>query len=163
MVERHRCFSPRLTCASFSRLAHQMRSVPWGSEVAKTPDPIDVHVGARIRIARLQHGLSQEKLADAMSITFQQVQKYEKGTNRISPSRLSVVARTLGMPMQEFFRDAPSEPLTRDDDDLEAVAISHFVSTREGIELNRAFAKLKATRRRNVLNLVRSMAGTDAD
>jgi len=73
------------------------------------PNPIDVNVGNRIRIQRKVLGLSQEKLADALGITFQQVQKYENGTNRVSASRLADVARILGLEVSHFFDDAPKE------------------------------------------------------
>lgn len=73
----------------------------------KTPNPIDVHVGKRVRTRRMLIGLSQEKLGDALGVTFQQVQKYEKGSNRISASRLQGIARLLDVPVAYFFEDAP--------------------------------------------------------
>lgn len=69
------------------------------------PDPMDVHVGHRLKLRRQIHGLSQEKLADAVGVTFQQVQKYEKGSNRISCSRLYDLSRVLGVPVGWFFED----------------------------------------------------------
>jgi transcriptional regulator with XRE-family HTH domain len=71
--------------------------------MAKKPDPIDAHVGARLREKRIIQGLSQEKLGETMGVTFQQIQKYEKGVNRIGPSRLQLAARLLGVPVNYFF------------------------------------------------------------
>lgn len=73
----------------------------------KSPNPIDVHVGSRVRLRRMMLGMSQEKLGDALGITFQQIQKYEKGTNRIGASRLQHIARVLTIPVSFFFEDAP--------------------------------------------------------
>ena len=73
------------------------------------PNPIDKHVGSRVRMRRNMVGLSQEKVADALGLTFQQVQKYEKGTNRISSSRLHQLARILEVPIPFFFDGAPQQ------------------------------------------------------
>jgi transcriptional regulator with XRE-family HTH domain len=79
------------------------------SEMAskKQPNPIDVHVGSRVRLRRMMLGMSQEKLGENLGITFQQIQKYEKGTNRIGASRLQHIARVLSMPVSYFFEGAP--------------------------------------------------------
>jgi transcriptional regulator with XRE-family HTH domain len=110
----------------------------------KRPDPIDVHVGARVRTRRMMVGLSQEKLGDALGLTFQQVQKYEKGANRIGPSRLARIAATLGAPVAWFFEGAPSGgpagPVTGD-------FIAEFMADRRGIELARLFTGLSAEAR----------------
>ena len=82
-----------------------MKSVP---AVKKAPNPIDKHVGARVRMRRILIGMSQEKLGDALSLTFQQVQKYEKGTNRIGASRLQQIGGILGVPVEFFFDGAPA-------------------------------------------------------
>ncbi|MGH6853068.1 MAG: helix-turn-helix domain-containing protein, partial [Methylocella sp.] len=74
----------------------------------KIPNPIDRHVGGRVRMRRVMLGMSQEKLGDALGLTFQQVQKYEKGTNRIGASRLQQISRTLDVPPAFFFEGAPS-------------------------------------------------------
>ena len=73
----------------------------------KNPNPIDTFVGSRVRMRRLMVGMSQEKLADGLGITFQQVQKYEKGTNRIGASRLQQISRILQVPVSFFFEGAP--------------------------------------------------------
>src|SRR3954466_13920542 len=73
----------------------------------KAPNPIDKHVGSRVRMRRMMLGMSQEKLGDALSLTFQQEQKYEKGTNRIGASRLQQIAHFLQVPVSFFFVGAP--------------------------------------------------------
>jgi transcriptional regulator with XRE-family HTH domain len=75
--------------------------------VAKNPNPIDRHVGSRVRMRRMIVGMSQEKLGEALEVTFQQVQKYEKGTNRMRASRLQQIAKVLGVPIEFFFEGAP--------------------------------------------------------
>ncbi len=78
--------------------------------MAKSPNPIDKHVGARVRMRRIMVGMSQEKLGEALGITFQQIQKYEKGTNRIGASRLQAAARILAVPVNYFFEGASEDP-----------------------------------------------------
>src|SRR5581483_4327424 len=73
------------------------------------PNPIDVHVGARVRLRRTALGMSQEKLGDAIGLTFQQVQKYERGTNRIGASRLYELSRVLEVPVSFFFEELDHE------------------------------------------------------
>src|SRR3954468_15891485 len=74
------------------------------------PNPVDVHVGARVRLRRTLLGMSQEKLGEAIGLTFQQVQKYERGANRIGASRLWDLSRVLDCPMSFFFEDMPADP-----------------------------------------------------
>jgi len=76
----------------------------------KTPNPTDRHVGARVRMRRMMLGMSQEKLGDALDLTFQQVQKYEKGANRIGASRLQQISNILQVPVSFFFEGAPNAP-----------------------------------------------------
>ena len=78
------------------------------AEVKKKPNPIDIHVGSRVRLRRTMQSMSQEKLGDSLGITFQQIQKYEKGANRIGASRLQNIATVLNTPIAFFFEDAPS-------------------------------------------------------
>src|SRR5208283_3719739 len=86
-------------------------SVAIGTEfVKKIPNPIDRHVGSRVRMRRVMLGMSQEKLGDALGLTFQQVQKYEKGTNRIGASRLQQISQILQVPVAFFFEGAPIVP-----------------------------------------------------
>ena len=77
--------------------------------MTKSPNQIDRHVGSRVRMRRLLLGMSQEKLGEAVGVTFQQLQKYEKGTNRISAGRLLVISRALRMPVSRFFDGAPED------------------------------------------------------
>lgn len=122
------------------------------------PNPVDAHVGSRIRTQRLLLRISQEKLAEGLGITFQQVQKYEKGTNRVGASRLQQIALLLGVPISYFFADAVTgaqlgkAPLPEED------AVTAFLSSREGIELNRAFQQVQNVKvRQNILQLVKSL------
>ena len=127
----------------------------------KAPNPIDKHVGARVRMRRLILGMSQGKLGDALDVTFQQVQKYEKGANRIGASRLQQLARVLDVPPAYFFEDAPSGE-ERAPGFAEDEGHNHFVdflSTSEGLELNRAFAAIRDAKvRKKILDLVVSLA-----
>jgi transcriptional regulator with XRE-family HTH domain len=127
----------------------------------KAPNPIDKHVGARVRMRRLILGMSQGKLGDALDVTFQQVQKYEKGANRIGASRLQQLARVLDVPPAYFFEDAPSGD-ERAPGFAEDEGHNHFVdflSTSEGLQLNRAFAAIRDAKvRKKILDLVVSLA-----
>src|SRR5262245_12311683 len=76
---------------------------------SRRPNPIDVHVGSRVRFRRMLLGMSQEKLGEKLGLTFQQVQKYEKGINRIGASRLFDLAQVLGVSVQFFYEEAPSQ------------------------------------------------------
>jgi transcriptional regulator with XRE-family HTH domain len=129
----------------------------------KKPNPIDAHVGSRVRLRRMLLGMSQERLGDSMGLTFQQVQKYEKGANRIGASRLYHISKILDVPVGFFFEETPciednaagtgmSEP------ESEAF-ILEFLNTREGLELNRAFTKISDARvRKSVVDLVRALS-----
>ena len=132
---------------------------------SRRPNPIDVHVGSRVRLQRMLLGVSQERLGERLGLTFQQIQKYEKGVNRIGASRLFDLAQVLGVPIQFFYDDAP------DGNHRAAAApgmadrpadgyIFDFLNTREGLELNRAFARIADPKsRRAILDLVRKLAG----
>jgi transcriptional regulator with XRE-family HTH domain len=130
----------------------------------KQPNPIDIHVGSRVRLRRMMLGMSQEKLGDALGITFQQIQKYEKGTNRIGASRLQHIASVLSVPVSFFFEDAPGTP-----NDAPGLAetrppnyVVDFLSSSEGIQLNKAFVRIKDTKlRRRIIDLVRAAAGEE--
>jgi len=130
----------------------------------KQPNPIDTHVGSRVRLRRMMLGMSQEKLGDSLGITFQQIQKYEKGTNRIGASRLHHIATVLSVPVSFFFEDAPGTPA--ESGGMAEAQPTHyivdFLSSSEGIQLNKAFVRIKDTKlRRRVIDLVRAMAGDD--
>lgn len=129
-------------------------------ESARRPDPIDNHVGNRLRLRRKMLNLSQEKLAERLGITFQQVQKYEKGTNRIGASRLYQLARILEVPVSYFFPEPDAaQGAAGMSEDAAPDYVMDFVASSEGIELNRAFAQIRDPKvRRRVIDLVRSIA-----
>src|SRR5215468_11189733 len=109
----------------------------------KAPNPIDKHVGSRVRMRRMMLGMSQEKLGDALGLTFQQVQKYEKGTNRIGASRLQQISQTLQVPVAFFFEQLPS-PNERhgDSDGTSSEFISEFLATSDGLRLTQAYSRI---------------------
>lgn len=131
--------------------------------VRKGPDPIDICVGSRIRLKRTMLGMSQTKLGDSLGVTFQQVQKYEKGVNRVGASRLQHVANLLNEPVGYFFEDYnQSHNQGGFSEDGEVGAISEFLTSREGIELNRSFAQIRSRNvRRKLIELVKGMANED--
>lgn len=132
--------------------------------MAKTPNPVDKHVGSRVRMRRVLVGLSQEKLGDSLGVTFQQVQKYEKGTNRIGASRLQQISKVLGVPVSFFFDDAPGEENKTDGfaDGGSSDYVVDFLSTSEGIALNRAFLRVRDPRvRRRIVDLVSALGDSN--
>ena len=136
------------------------------SQVAKkVPNPIDRHVGSRVRMRRMMLGMSQEKLGDALGLTFQQVQKYEKGANRIGASRLQQISQILQVPVSFFFEGAPSTRSERSEGFGEAPSpayVSDFLATSDGLALTKAFVRIKdAKLRRRIVDLVEQIAGED--
>ena len=128
----------------------------------KEPNPIDKHVGGRVRMRRLMLSMSQTNLADALGLTFQQVQKYEKGTNRISASRLQQMSNILQVPVPFFFEGAPHVPgQHKGTDKVPSPAyVSDFLATTDGLALTKAFMQIKnAKLRRIIVNLVEKIAG----
>lgn len=130
---------------------------------AKVPNPIDAYVGSRVRTRRLMLGMSQERLAEQIGVTFQQVQKYEKGTNRIGASRLQAIANVLAVPVAFFFQQDNTQPLNTDG--LGAINgledLSDFLTSKEGLSLNKAFMKINdPSVRQSVLTLIKSLANT---
>ena len=125
----------------------------------KLPNPIDKHVGSRVRMRRMMLGMSQSTLANGLDLTFQQVQKYEKGTNRISASRLQHISQILQLPVTFFFEGTPGQSKAKDDAPSPAY-VTDFLATRNGLTLTKAFMKIKdAKLRRNIVNLVEELAG----
>jgi len=127
----------------------------------KKPNPIDIHVGSRVRLRRTMLGMSQEKLGEHLGITFQQIQKYEKGANRIGASRLQQIARVLNTPVAFFFEDAPGhQPPAPGFAEAESPDyVVDFLSSSEGLQLNRAFVKIKDAKvRRKIVEMVRALA-----
>lgn len=131
----------------------------------ETPDPVDVHVGARLRARRTLLGMTQEKLAETVGLTFQQIQKYERGTNRMGASRLFQFAKVLGTSVAFFFEDmvpALASPGLAEDgqDELQDLtANDDILSRRETLDLVRAYYKINDIKqRKKVLDLIKSMA-----
>ncbi len=128
----------------------------------KKPNPIDIHVGSRIRLRRAMLGMSQEKLGESLGITFQQIQKYEKGTNRVGASRLQNISSVLNVPVSFFFEDAPGDVATGTTGMAEAASSNYvvdFLSSSEGLQLNRAFVKISDAKvRRKIVDLVKALA-----
>lgn len=128
------------------------------------PNAIDVHVGARVRLRRTLLGLSQEKLGDALGLTFQQVQKYERGVNRIGAGRLFMLARVLDVPITFFYDELPNAVVSsarRAPGFAESPAANYDadpMSNRETMELVKAYYRIADQRkRRKVLDLIRTM------
>ncbi len=127
----------------------------------KAPNPIDKHVGSRVRMRRKMLNMSQEKLGDALGLTFQQVQKYEKGTNRIGASRLQAIANILQVPVSFFFEGAPhvagqsvglgNAPSPQ--------YVTDFLATSDGLSLTKSFMKIQSSQlRRRIVDLVEQIA-----
>jgi transcriptional regulator with XRE-family HTH domain len=123
----------------------------------KQANPIDIQVGNRVRIRRMLIGMSQERLGDLLGLTFQQVQKYEKGVNRIGAGRLFEVSRILNVPIDFFYEGVNTQPGVGEPEG--APPVMEFVSSGEGLQLSLAFMKIKDTKvRKRVLDLVKSLA-----
>ena len=127
------------------------------------PNPVDLHVGARVRMRRKFLGMSQEGLAETIALTFQQVQKYERGSNRISASKLYEISKALKAPVAYFFEGYGENEAVEGFSESESEQFVHgFLMTTEGIELAEAFPRIKnAKHRRRILELVRSLAEDD--
>ena len=132
----------------------------------KAPNPVDKHVGRRVRMRRKMLAMSQGKLGRALGLSFQQVQKYEKGANRIGGSRLQQISQILQVPVAFFFEDAPGGSATSKSDES-ALSLAHvddFVSSSDGLRLIAAFTRIKrATLRRRITSLVQEMANWNQD
>jgi transcriptional regulator with XRE-family HTH domain len=135
------------------------------------PRPVDAHVGARVRLRRTMLGMSQEKLAQALGLTFQQVQKYERGTNRVGSSRLYELSKILDVPIQFFFDEMPAEiaATARGGNGGFAEAAADYepdtLAKRETLELVRAYYRIKSPRvRKKVFDLAKTLGkGEEAD
>ena len=134
----------------------------------KAPNPIDKHVGSRVRMRRMMLGMSQEKLGNALELTFQQVQKSEKGTNRIGASRLQQISQILQVPVAFFFEGAPHLAGGILPEGAEGAPsptyVSDFLATSDGLSLTKAFMRIPdAKLRRRIVDLVQQIAGEDTD
>jgi transcriptional regulator with XRE-family HTH domain len=130
----------------------------------KSPNPTDKHVGSRVRMRRMMLGMSQEKLGDALKLTFQQVQKYEKGVNRIGASRLQQISQILQVPVEFFFEGAPTAGGLPDSNIAPSPAyVSDFLATSDGLALVKAFQRIPRGVGRSIVDLVRELAGEESD
>lgn len=124
--------------------------------------PVDVHVGERVRMRRKMLGMSQETLGLAMGISSQQIQKYERGANRISASKLFQAAGVLSVPISYFFDGLPSTDAKQPDQEIDLLRsglITRFLNTSEGLDLASLFPKIQSGRvRRQILAMCKSMA-----
>ena len=130
----------------------------------KAPSPTDQHVGSRVRMRRVMLAMSQQQLAEALGITYQQVQKCEKGANRIGASRLQQISHILQVPVAFFFEGAPNAlaPHGSNGSALSMAEIDDFVSDLDGLRLMRAFMRIdNADLRRRIVMLVQEIAGDD--
>ena len=133
--------------------------------MAKKPlNSIDKHVGSRVRMRRMMLGMNQTKLGDALGITFQQVQKYEKGANRVSASRLQHISHILQVPVPFFFEGAPHVPgQTIGNGAAPSPAyVTDFLASSDGLALTKAFMRIKKRElRRRIVDLVEEIVGED--
>lgn len=132
----------------------------------KRPHPVDVHVGGRIRMRRILLNMSQEKLGDQLGLTFQQVQKYEKGSNRIGASRLWELSRILDVPISFFYEGAieAEEQMEGFGESKQNDYVMNFVHSSEGLNMIRHFVKIEDSNiRRSVVQMIKSMAESTAN
>jgi transcriptional regulator with XRE-family HTH domain len=127
----------------------------------KAPNPVDKYVGSRVRMRRIMLGMSQEKLGDALGLTFQQIQKYEKGTNRVGASRIQQISEILQIPVSFLFEGGPSTTTGAEGggEGTSPTYVSDFLATSEGLALTRAFTRITdAKLRRSIVDLVEKIA-----
>ena len=130
----------------------------------KAPNPVDKYVGSRVRMRRIMLGMSQEKLGEALGLTFQQVQKYEKGTNRVGASRLQQISEILQVPVSFLFDGGPSGAINGNGfgEGASPAYVSDFLATSEGLALTRAFTRIGDSKmRRSIVELVEQIASRD--
>jgi transcriptional regulator with XRE-family HTH domain len=128
----------------------------------KKPNPVDQHVGSRVRLRRMLLGMSQERLGESMGLTFQQVQKYEKGANRIGASRLQQIANTLQVPVSDFFENAPGTSGKLKIADASLDYTTKFMASADGVALCKAFMNIKdSALRRRIVALVEALGAPD--
>ena len=132
----------------------------------KAPNSVDRHVGSRVRLRRLMLGMSQEKLGKALGLTFQQVQKYEKGTNRVGASRIQQICEILQIPVSFLFEGSPTAISSKAEGLSEAPSPAYvydFLATSEGLALTRAFTRITEPKlRRSIVNIVEQIASREA-
>jgi transcriptional regulator with XRE-family HTH domain len=129
----------------------------------KSPNPTDKHVGSRVRMRRMMLGMSQTELGKNIGLTFQQVQKYEKGTNRIGAGRLQQIAHILRVPVSFFFEGSPGEAGAAGQIELAPLPsyVTDFLATSDGLALTKAFMQIKDVNlRRRIVNLVQEITSS---
>ena len=149
-----------------SRVAQNTVETEHEEKSSRRPNPLDIHVGTRVRFRRMLLGMSQEKLGERLGLTFQQIQKYEKGVNRIGASRLFDQSQILAVPVQFFYDEAPlaqgaTAPIGANGfaEKPSESYIVEFLNSRDGLELNKAFVRITDQKvRRSIIDLVRSLA-----
>ena len=124
---------------------------------------VDIYVGARLRMRRVMLGMSQSRLGELLGVTFQQIQKYEKGTNRISASRLKMAAEVLQVSVDYFYEGGPAQPNKGGFSEASSAFVTDLLSTSsEGFQLNRAFARIRDPKvRRRIVELIVSLAPSE--
>ncbi len=131
----------------------------------KAPNPVDKYVGSRVRMRRIMLGMSQEKLGEALGLTFQQIQKYEKGTNRVGASRIQQIAEVLQVPVSFLFEGGPTSKPDGEGfgEGASPAYVSDFLATSEGLALTRAFTRIADSKlRRSIVDLVEQIAAREA-
>jgi transcriptional regulator with XRE-family HTH domain len=156
-----------------STMVKNTRGRGRGRTASGAPNPVDIHVGARVRLRRTLLGMSQEKLGEAIGLTFQQVQKYERGANRVGASRLYDLSRVLDVPVSFFFDDMPDEISSKSVHERREMSESPDpfdndpMNRRETLELVRAYYRITdPNQRKKIFELVKSMGAlqsTDSD
>jgi transcriptional regulator with XRE-family HTH domain len=145
--------------------SRQKKGKDRGEHVAeKVPNPIDKYVGSRVRMRRLILDMSQQALGEKLGITFQQVQKYEKGTNRVSASRLQAMCQILQVPVSFFFEGGPpiAGRVRKGQEAPSGDYVSDFLANPDGLKLVKAFTQIgHANLRRSVVRLVEEIVGQD--
>jgi transcriptional regulator with XRE-family HTH domain len=130
----------------------------------KAPNPVDKYVGSRIRMRRIMLGMSQEKLGESLGLTFQQIQKYEKGTNRVGASRLQQISEILQVPVSFLFEGGPGGSINANglSEAPSPAYVSDFLATSEGLALTRAFTRIADSKlRRSIVDLVEQIAARE--
>ena len=130
----------------------------------KAPNPVDKYVGSRVRMRRIMLGKSQEKLGEALGLTFQQIQKYEKGTNRVGASRIQQISEILQVPVSFLFEGSPGGTANADGfgEAPSPAYVSDFLATSEGLALTRAFTRITdAKLRRSIVDMVEQIAARE--
>src|SRR5579871_5216747 len=150
----------------FERRAADIAHGPRGRELmSKSSNIVDVYVGARLRMRRTMLGMSQSRLGELLGVTFQQIQKYEKGSNRISASRLQHTARVLEVSPGYFFEGAPADSAeSAFAEESSQSYVVDFLASTEGLQLNRAFLRVRDPKiRRRIVDLVIALASAEDD